>query len=344
MTVIPPLGQRIGGLDPLVRRRDFFSLLGGAAAAPLWPLTVHAQQSAMPVIGYFNSGRADTQINNLKAFRAGLKEAGFVEGKNVAIEFHWAENRFDRLPSMAAELVRRPLALIVSNTLAALQAKAATTTIPIVFTTGSDPVRDGLVTSLNRPGGNVTGVVFITGELGAKRLALLRQLVPKATTIAMLVYPDTPETEAERKDVQAAAQAIGQAVVFLDSRNIGDIETAFAKLASRGAGALLVGTGPFTFNNQELIVAQAARYAIPCLYSLREYSAAGGLMSYGASLPDAFHQAGIYAGRILKGERPAELPVIRSTKFDFVINLRTAKSLALEIPPTLLALADEVIE
>jgi putative ABC transport system substrate-binding protein len=342
MAADPPLGKRVGLDDSLVNRRDVVKLLSGAVVA--WPIAAYAQHSAMPVIGYFNSGRADTQVNNLKAFRASLKEAGFVEGKNGAIEFHWAENKFDRLPSMAAELVRRPLTLIVSNTLAALQAKAATTTIPIVFTTGSDPVRDRLVTSLNRPGGNITGVVFITGELGAKRLAMLRQLVPKATTIAMLVYPDTPETEAERKDVRAAAQAIGQAVIFLDVRNTGDIETEIAKLASLDAGALLVGTGPFMFNNHKLIVAQALRRAIPALGSTREYSVAGGLMSYGSSISDAFRQAGVYAGRILKGERPGELPVIRSTKFDLVINLKTAKVLGLEIPPTLLALADEVIE
>ena len=324
-----------------MRRRAFLGVLGGAAAA--WPFPACAQQ-AIPIIGYFNSGIVDTQADNLAAFRKGLNETGFSEGKNVAIEFRWGENQFDRLPAMAGEVIARQPAVIVSNTLAALRAKAATATIPIVFTTGSDPVRDGLVTSLNRPGGNVTGVVFISGDLGAKRLGLLRQLVPQATTIAVLIYPNTPETEAERKDLLAAAQATGQQLLVFDVKSASDIASAIATVAARGAGALLGGTGPFLSNNRALLVELAARHAIPAMYSNHDYSKIGGMASYGADLPDAFRQAGIYAGRILKGEKPADLPVIRSTKIDFIINLKTAKTLGLEFHPQLLATADSVIE
>jgi len=234
--------------------------------------------------------------------------------------------------------------VIVSNTLAALQLKAATATVPIVFTTGSDPVRDGLVTSMSRPGSNITGVVFIYGTLGAKRLELLRQFVPKATGIALLVHPGTPETEGERKDVQAAAQMIGRQVDVLEFNGPGDIETAFATLASRQTDAMLIGTGTFTNNNRGLIVALASRYAIPTMYATREYVEAGGLMSYGASMSDAYHQAGLYAGRILKGEKPGDLPIVQSSKFEFVLNLNAAKALKLEFHPQLLATADEVIE
>jgi putative ABC transport system substrate-binding protein len=323
-----------------MRRREFTTLLCGAV---VWPLGARAQR-AKPVIWYFNSGTSSAQKNHLAAFRQGLKETGFTEGENVVIKFRWGENQFDRLPALAREVIASRPAIIVSNTLAALQAKTATTTIPIVFTTGSDPVRDGLVTSLSRPGGNITGVVFIVSDLGAKRLELLRQLVPNATTIGVLVNPHTSETEAERRDVQAAAQAMGQTVTFLDIGNVGDIEAAFATLTSRFTRALLVGTGPFLFNNLELIVALAARHAIPTMYSQREASEAGGLMSYGASLADAHRQAGIYVGRIIKGKKPADLPVIRSTKFELVINLKTAKTLGLAVPSSLLVAADEVIE
>ena len=314
------------------------SLGGGNAAARVHctcrrrggrTATRRVAQQPLPVIAFFNSGSPSAQVKNLAAFRNGLKEAGLVEGQNVAIEFVWAENRFDGLETLAAEVIARRPSVIVSNTLAAIRAKSSTTTIPIVFTTGSDPVRDGLVSSLNQPGGNVTGVVFITGTLGAKRLELLREFIPTATTIAMLIYPNSSETEAERRDVQAAAQAMGQTVAFLDIGNVGDIEAAFATLTSRSTRALLVGTGPFLFNNRELIIALAARHAIPTMYSQREASEAGGLMSYGASLRDAHRQAGIYVGRILKGEKPADLPVMQSTKFEFVINLKTAKALNL---------------
>jgi putative ABC transport system substrate-binding protein len=325
-----------------MRRREFLGVLSGAAAAA-GPFAARAQQS-MPVISFFNSGRPGAQVKNLAEFRQGLKETGFAEGQNVTIEFRWAENQFDRLPGLAAEAIARTPTVIVSNTLAALHAKALTTTVPIVFTTGSDPIRDGLVGSLSRPGGNVTGVIFISGTVGAKRLELLRQLVAKATTIAMLVYPNTSETESERKDIQAAAQALGRQVDFFDVSSNGDVEAAFVTLASRGTGALLIGAGPFAFNNRGLVVALAARHSIPTMYANRESVEVGGLMSYGASLPDAFHQAGIYAGRILKGEKPGDLPVIQSSKFELVINLNTAKVLGLEFHPQLLATADEVIE
>jgi putative ABC transport system substrate-binding protein len=317
-------------------------LVGGAAVAS--PLVVRAQQAALPVISLFNSGNLATNAKNLVTFRAGLKEAGFVEGQNVAIESRWAENQFHRLPDLATEVIARRPAVIVANTLAALRLKQATTTIPVVFTTGSDPIRDGLVTSLRRPGGNITGVVFITATLGAKRLELVRQLLPRATKIAMLVNPGTPETDAERNDVQAAAKAIGRQVDVLEVRNSGDVERAFAAMASRQADALLIGTGTFMGNHRGLLVALAARHAIPTMYSNLESTEAGGLMAYAASMPDAYHQAGLYTGRILKGEKPSDLPVVQSSKFRFVINLNAAKALGLEFHPQLLAIADEVIE
>ena len=322
-----------------LRRREFLSLTGAAVA---WPLAASAQQR--PVIGYFNSGTPSTQVKNLAAFHKGLKEAGFVEGQNVAIKFTWGENHFDRLQTLAADVVARHPAVIVSNTLAALRAKAATSTIPIVFTTGDDPVRGGLVTSLSRPGGNVTGVTFISGTVGAKRLALLRQLVPKATTIAMLAYPGTPETEAEKAEINAAAQAVGQQIRVIEIRSTAEIEGAVAAAVSSGAGALLVGTGPFMFNNLLKIVQSISNHAIPAMYSVREGADAGGLMSYGASISDAFYQVGLYVGRILKGESPRDLPVLQSNKIELIINLKTARSLGLEFHPQLLAIADEVIE
>ena len=324
-----------------IRRREFIVTLGGAAA---WPLGARAQQPAVPVIGFLRSTSLADATNLVTAFRQGLREADFVEGQNVGIEFRSAEDRVDRLPALVADLVNRKVAVMVGNHNAALAAKNATITIPVVFVTGADPVRDGLVASLNRPGGNVTGVSFLAIELGAKRLDLLRQLVPNVATIAMLVYPDTPDTEAERRQVQAAAHAIGQQLIDLDIKSDHDIETAFTTFVQRGAGALLVGAGAFTNSHRERIVTLAAQHAVPAMYNLREYVAAGGLMSYAASITDAYRQAGIYTGRILKGEKPANLPVMEPTKFELIINLKTAKALGLKIPPTLLALADEVIE
>jgi ABC-type uncharacterized transport system substrate-binding protein len=325
-----------------MRRREFIAFVGSTAA--VWPLVASAQQPTMPVIGFLRSVSLADAANLVTAFRQGLKESGYVEGQNVAIELRSAEGHLDRLPALVADLISRPVAMIVGNLNAALAAKAATTTIPIIFGTGSDPVRDGLVASINRPGGNITGVMFLVTELGAKRLDLLRQLVPKATLIAMLVNPGSVDTEAERRDVQAAAQRLGQQLIILDASSDRDIETSFATFVQRGAGALIVGAGAFLFSNRERLVALAARHALPAIYADPEDAVAGALMSYGPSIVDAYRQIGIYAGRILKGEKPADLPVVQSTKFDLVINLRTAKALGLTVPPTLLATADEVIE
>jgi putative tryptophan/tyrosine transport system substrate-binding protein len=325
-----------------IERRKFLATLSGAAAA--WPLAARAQQPALPTVGFLRSAPLADVPHWVTAFRQGLKEAGFVEGQNVAIEYRSADNQLDRLPALVTDLIRQQVAVIVGNTPAALAAKAATTTVPIVFAGGGDPIREGLVASLNRPGGNVTGVSFFSGVLGAKRLELLRQVVPRATTIAMLVNPNNPVTEAERIDVQAAAQAIGQQLVIFDVSSERDIETAFATFVQQGAGALLVGTGGFLNSKRERIVALADRYALPASHSQREGVVAGGLMSYGTSITDAYRQVGIYVARILKGERPADLPVIQSTKFEFVLNLRAAKTLGLDVPDKLLALADEVIE
>ena len=326
-----------------IRRREFIFILGGAAA---WPLAAQAQQ---PVIGLLRSTSFAGVPHFVTAFRQGLKEAGFVEGQNVTIEFRSAEDQNDRLPALVADLIRRPVAVIVGNTPSALAAKAATTTVPIVFTTGSDPVELGLVASLNRPGGNVTGVSFLTGALGAKRLELLRLLVPKASTIAVLASLGPDEAERRRlrgdvRDVEVAAQAIGQQLIVVDVDSDADIETAFATFVQRGAGALLASTGAFLNSRRERVVALAAHHAIPAIYAQREFARAGGLMSYGTSVTDAYRQVGIYAGRILKGEKPADLPVIQSTKFEFVLNLKTAKALGLDVPDRLLVAADEVIE
>jgi putative tryptophan/tyrosine transport system substrate-binding protein len=324
-----------------VKRREFITLIGSAAA---WPIAARAQQENMPVVGFLRSSPSAPFQNLVTAFSRGLEEASFVKDRNVAIEFRWADNHTDRLPALAAELIQRQVAVLVGDNNAALAAKALTKSVPIVFAGGGDPVESGLVASLNRPGGNVTGVVFLTGELGAKRLGVLRELLPNAKTIGMLVHPNTPTTEAERKDVQAAAQAIGQQFMIKDVRSERDIETAFAAFAQRGASALLVGSGPFLNSHAKRIIALAARHALPTIYFQREAVVAGGLMSYGTSITDAYRQTGVYAGRILKGEKPADLPVMQSSTFEFVLNLQTAKALGLDIPERLLALADEVIE
>jgi putative tryptophan/tyrosine transport system substrate-binding protein len=323
-------------------RREFVAFLGGAAVA--WPVAARAQQAAMPVIGFLRSTSSADSAYLVTAFRHGLKESGFVEGQNCSIEYRWADNHFDRLPALVADLLRWPVTLIVGNFNAALAAKAATTTVPIVFASGGDPVGDGLVASLNRPGGNITGINFFFGELGAKRLELLRQLVPGATTIGVVVNPYRADTEAERRDVLAAAQTIGQKLVVLDVSSEQNIEEAFAAIVQRGAGALYVGTGAFTNSHRERLVALAARHALPAAYSQREAVEAGGLMSYGTNIADGYRQVGVYAGRILNGEKPADLPVVQATKFEFVINLKTAKALGIEVPPNLSAEANEIIE
>jgi putative ABC transport system substrate-binding protein len=324
-----------------MRRREFITIFAAAAA---WPLRARAQQPAMPVVGFLRSVSLADAADLVTAFRQGLKESGYIEGQNVAIELRSAEGHLDRLPALVTDLIGRPVAVIVGNLNAAIAAKAATTTIPIIFASGSDPVKDGLVASLNRPGGNITGVMFFVTGLGSKRLGLLRQLVPKATLIAMLVNPGSVDTEAERRDVRAAAQKLGQQLIILDASSDRDIETSFATFVQRGAGGLIVGAGAFLFSNRERLIALAARHALPAIYADPEDAAAGGLMGYGPSIVDAYHQVGIYAGRILKGEKPGDLPVMQSTKFDLLLNLKTAKALGLTIPPALLAIADDVIE
>jgi putative tryptophan/tyrosine transport system substrate-binding protein len=327
----------------MMRRREFITLLGGATAA--WPLAARAQQPAMPVIGFLRSTTAAGSAHLVTAFRQGLNEAGFVEGQNVAIDYRFADDRPDRLPGLAADLVGRQVALIVGNTVSVVQAaKAATITTPIVFITGSDPVRTGLVASLNRPGGNITGVTFTTIDLAAKQLGLLHELVPNASVIAVLRDPNGPELEAELRSVEEAGHAIARQILIMKAANEREFGAAFAAISQAGAGALLVRGGPFFLSQRRQLVGFATRYALPAGYVTRDYPEAGGLMSYGASQTDAYRRAGIYTGRILKGAKPDDLPVDLPTKFELIINLATAKVLGIEIPPMLLARADEVIE
>ena len=325
-----------------MRRRDFITLLGGAAAA--WPLATRAQQSK-PMIGFLNGTSLEGYGIFLSAFLQGLSEAGYVEGRNVTIEYRWAEGQYDRLPGLAADLVRRRVTVIAAtSTPANLIAKAATTTIPIVFTTSSNPVELGLVDNLSRPGGNVTGVVTLNVELGPKRLELLHELVPTATTTVALVNPANPNIETQWKDLQAAARTIGQEILVVKASTEGDIDAVFARLMQQRGGALLVDTDAFLFSRRDQLIGLAKQYAVPAIFDRREFTAAGGLMSYGGSVTDAYRWAGIYTGRILKGEKPADLPVQQATKVELVINLKTAKALGLAVPQTLLGRADEVIE
>jgi len=327
-------------------RREFITLVGSAAAA--WPLVVHAQQAAMPVVGYLGSESPDMYADRFSAFRQGLSESGYVEGRNVAIEYLYAEGQYNRLPGLVAELVRRGVAVIIATpATAALAAKAATTTIPIVFSSGVDPVKAGLVSSLNRPGGNLTGVSQLTLELEPKRMEILHEMIPNAGVVGVLIS-DTPTADTlagpEVTAIQTAARTIGQEILVLYANTEREIDIAFATLVQRQASALLVGAGAFLMTQRDQIVELAAHHAVPAIYSYRDFTAVGGLVSYGTSLPDVHRQLGVYAGRILKGERPADLPVVQPTKFELVINLKTAKALGLEIPPTLLATADDVIE
>jgi putative tryptophan/tyrosine transport system substrate-binding protein len=326
-----------------VKRRELITLLGGAAAT--WPLSARAQQRPTPVIGFLNSGTREGYAHFLAAFHESLNQAGFVEGYNLAVEYRWAEDQYDRLPSLAHDLVRRQVTLIAATTTpAALAAKASTSTIPIVFTTAADPVAAGLVASLNRPGGNATGVTNYLTNLGAKRLELLHELIPNATTIGMLVNPTYPGVASQRQDVEEAARNFGQRVHIVNAASVDDFDTALATLVQLDASGLLVSTDALFLSRRDRLVGLIAHYRLPAIYSQRDYVMVGGLMSYAASVAEGYRQAGIYVARILKGVVPTDLPVIQPSKFDLFINVKTAKALKLALAPSLLALADEVIE
>jgi putative ABC transport system substrate-binding protein len=324
-----------------MRRREFITLISGASVA--WPLAARAQRLAPPIVGFLRSEPITDQSDLVREFRAGLKDAGFVDGENVAVEIQSAEGQVAKLPGLVAGMIRKPVAVIIGNIAAAQAAKSATTTVPIIFVVGNDPVALGLVSSINRPGGNVTGLYFLGGVVSTKRMGLLRELVPQKKPIGVVLDPGT-NGEQERADLQAAIQANGQDFIFLNASTDAAFDAAFATFAERGVGAVFVGSGAFTLTHRKHIVALAEHYRLPASYADREIVVDGGLMSYGASISDAYHQAGGYAARILKGEKPADLPVIQSTKFGLVLNLKTAKVLGLDVPPKVLALADEVIE
>jgi putative ABC transport system substrate-binding protein len=327
-----------------MRRREFITLGGGAVIA--WPLTVHAQQPAMPVIGWLSARSPAEAASVLQAFRQGLGQVGYFEGKNVTIEYRWAEGRYDRLPALAAELVSRQVTVIAATggEPSPLAAKAATTTIPIVCTLGGDPVATGLVASLSRPAGNITGTTIMAVEMGSKRLDLARQLVPSATAVAMLINPRFPTASAEAREVQDAARSFGIHINLLNASTESEIDAAFATIVEQGSGALIIGTDPFLLGQRDQLVRLAARHMVPTIYFLREFVEAGGLLSYGPNIANGYRQAGVYTGLILNGANPAVLPIVRPTQFLLYLNIKTAKTLGLQIPPLLLALADEVIE
>ena len=325
-----------------MRRREFLAVLCGTAVT--WPLSVRAQQPTMPVIGFLNTRAPGQDSHLLAAFRQGLKETGYVESQNVVVEYRFAESRNERLPEMAADLVRRQVAVIAANGPAVVAAKAATTAIPIVFSVGLDPVASGLVASLNRPGGNLTGDTILFDEVGPKRLELMRELIPAATVVAVLINPTYPTAEVQSRDLQGAAQALGLELRVLHASTDRDLDTAFATLSQRRVAALVIGNDSFFNSRSEQLAALMVRHAMPTVFQTREFAAAGGLVSYGGSIKDSYRQVGIYTGRILKGEKPADLPVQQTTKVELIVNLKTAKALGVTIPLSLLGRADEVIE